>query len=111
MGLSFNNNGEEDGTSLVNNGNEVKKKNCPRCGRNNHKLADCVARAHFDGTVLHVMGDTEEIDIDEEVSSETTANFNMSCDNEIEELMFLQPHLHSPEEKQSVCSRNLILKT
>ena len=24
--------------------------------------------------------------------------------------MFIQPHIHSPEEKQSVCSKNLILK-
>ena len=77
----------------------MKKKKCPQCGRNNHKLADCIAWSHFDGTVLHAMGDTEEIDIDEEVSSETTADFNMHCDNKIEELMFTQPHTHSSEEK------------
>ena len=70
VGLSFNNNGEEDGTALVNDGNESKKK-CPRCSRNNHKLADCIAKTHYDGTVLHVMCDIEEID--KEVNSEISA--------------------------------------
>ena len=32
-------------------------------------------------------------------------------DIELEELMFIQPHIHSQGEKQSVCSKNLILKT
>ena len=34
-----------------------------------------------------------------------------SYDTELEELMFIQPHIHSQGEKQSVCSKNLILKT
>ena len=92
IGLSFNNNGEEDGTALVNDGS---KKKCPRCGRDNHGLSECVARKHIDGTVLHVMGDIGNHDI--EVSN-VPAKFgpkavvDFHCGNELEELMFLQPH-------------------
>ena len=58
------------------------------------------------------MNDVEEIkDIDGEVSSELSPTFNTCCTSELEELMFIQSHMHSPEEKQSVCSKNLILKT
>ena len=56
------------------------KTNCSRCGHNNHKLVDRIAKTHYDGTVLHVMGGIEEIkeieEIDEEVSSELSATFN-----------------------------------
>ena len=102
VGLTFNNNEGEDGITLVNDGTKAKKK-CSRCSRDNHKLANCYAKHHFDGTVLHVIGNVEEIkEIDEEVSSELSATFNTCWDRELEELMFIQPHMHSPEEKQSV---------
>ena len=69
-----------------------QNRKCPRYGRDNHKLADCYAKHHFDGTVLHVMGNVEEIeDIDEEVSSELSPTFNTCCNSKIEELMFIQP--------------------
>ena len=42
------------------------------------------------------MGNIEEID--EEVSSESSVTFNICCDNELEELMFIQPYTHIPEE-------------
>ena len=92
----------------MNDGSNAKK-NFPRCGSNNHKLAGCIAKTYYDGTVLHIMGDVEEID--EEVSSKISAILNICCDSKLEELMFIQPHVHSPEEKQSACSKNLILKT
>ena len=41
------------------------------------------------------MGDVEEID--GEVSSEFSATSNICRDSEIEELLFIQPHMHSPE--------------
>ena len=47
--------------ALVNDGTKVKRK-CQRCGRDNNKLADYYAKSHFDGTVLHVMGDVKEHD-------------------------------------------------
>ena len=118
VGLSFNNNGEEDGTTLTNNGTKSKDK-CTRCGRTGHKTANCYTNRHTDGTVLHTMGDIEEIENeveeinenDEDVSSKLSSDFNTSYDIELEELMFIQPHIHSQGEKQSVCSKNLILKT
>ena len=66
-------------------------------------------KVHSDGTVLHVMGDVKEID--EEVSSELSATSNICCDSELEDHMFIQPHMYSPEEKQSMGSTNVILKT
>merc|ERR1712194_685966 len=69
--------------------------------------------------LLRIMGDIEEIENeiednnenDEDVSSKLSSDSNASYNTEIEELMFIQPHIHSSEEKQSVCSKNLILKT
>ena len=49
-------------------------------------------------------------DIDEEVSSEFSATSNICCDSELEELMFIQPHMHSPKEKQNTYSKNVNLK-
>ena len=61
------------------------------------------------------MDDIEKIkeirESNEDVSSEIYSDFNTCCDIELKELIFIQPHIHSPEEKQSVCSKNLILKT
>ena len=77
--MSFNNNREEDDTALVNDGTKAKKK-CPWCGSDNHKLAGCYAKTHFDGTVLRIMGNVKEVkEIDEEVSSEFSAPFNIYC--------------------------------
>ena len=45
------------------------------------------------------------------MSSELSADVNTCCDIELGELMFIQPHMHSLEENQSVCSEDLILKT
>merc|ERR1712194_84399 len=69
--------------------------------------------------LLRIMGDIEEIENeiednnenDEDVSSKLSSDSNASYNTEIEELMFIQPHIHSQGEKQSVCSKNLILKT
>merc|ERR1712194_354095 len=105
MGLSFNNNGEEDGTTLTHDGKKSKTK-CTRCSRTGHKTADCYTNKHADGTVLHIMGDIEEIENeikdnnenDEDVSSKLSSDSNASCDTELEELMFIQPHIHSQGE-------------
>ena len=50
-------------------------------------------------------------DHDEEVSAEVSVTFNSCCDSELEELMFIQPHIYSPAEKQNMCSKNVILKS
>ena len=57
------------------------------------------------------MGDVEETD--EEVSSEFSATYtyNICRDSEIEELMLIHPYMNSPEEKQNMCFKNVILKT
>ena len=55
------------------------------------------------------MGDVEEID--EEVSSEFSAASNICRGSDMEELLFIQPHMHSPEEKQSMRSKYVIPKT
>ena len=41
--LFFNNNVEEDGTTLANDGNKATM-NCPQYGRNNHQISDCIAK-------------------------------------------------------------------
>ena len=73
-----------------------------------HKLTDCYAKTHFDWTVLSVMGDVEECD--EEVSAEISSTFNICCDSELEQLMFIQPHMYSLAEKQNMCSNNVLQK-
>ena len=70
---------------------------CRQYSRDNHKPAEYNVKTHFDGTVLHVMGNGKEHD--KEVISELSANFNICCDNDLEELMFIYPHMHSPEKK------------
>ena len=118
VGLSFNNNREEDGKTIVNDGTKSKCK-FTRCVRPGHKTADCYANKSADGTVFHIMGDIEKIkdeseennENDEDVSSTFSSDLNASYDIELEELLFIQPHIHSQGEKQSVCSKNLVLKT
>ena len=116
-GTSFNTLGNEVG------GGKGGKPKCPRCGRDNHKLDDCFARKHMDGTVLHVedgevnhtMGSLEE-EIDPEVSTKFTGPhpacgpgdvIDFYCGNELEELMFLQPDMNgnSPTEKSNTRSK------
>ena len=98
--------GREDATSLANDGTKANKK-CARCGYYNHKTANCYVKRHYDRTVLHTMGKIEEIEeikeSNEDVSSELSSDFNTCCDIELEDLMFIQPHIHSPEEKSRVC--------
>ena len=50
---------EEDGETMLNDGGKHK---CTRCGRDNHTVDRCVARCSVDGTVLHMMGNIEEVD-------------------------------------------------
>ena len=61
VGNSFNTNGEEeeDGETMLNDGGRPR---CTRCGRDNHTVDRCVARRSADSTVLHMMGNIEEVD-------------------------------------------------
>jgi hypothetical protein len=77
--------------------NDGAKENCPRCSRDNHKLADCIARRHMDVTVLHIVGNIKECD--EKVSAYFSTTFNICCDSELEELRFIQLHICSPLDK------------
>ena len=43
----------------MNDGTKVNKS--PWWGCDNHKVATCFAKTCFDGTVLHVVGDVEDI--------------------------------------------------
>ena len=113
LGLSFNTNGEEveDGDALVNDGKNIYKgPACTRCKRPNHATSDCRARWHADGTMLHMMEEVvEEVkeveDKDCEVSK-CPESFIFDCGDELEELMFLQPHLNgSPTDQQTTSSK------
>ena len=56
-GVSFNTLGDDDGTALFNDGGGKRYIGppCEKCGWNNHATADCRAKKHKDGTMLHVM--------------------------------------------------------
>ena len=105
-GVSFNTLGDdEDGDVLVNDG----KPKCPRCGRDNHKLANCIARKHMDGTVLHTMGSLDA-EVDPEVSTPACgprAIIEFCCGNELDQLMFLQPDMNgdSPTKRSNMGSK------
>ena len=60
---------EEDGEVLVNDG--AKRPKCSRCGCNSHTVDKCTAKYRDDGTMLHNMGEVEEVDyeINNEVST------------------------------------------
>ena len=93
VGVSFNTIGDE--------GSDGKPK-CARCGRDNHTIEQCVAKKHLDGTMLHTMGGLDG-DIYPEVSNECAGPrpvcgpgnvIDFYCGNELEEPMFLQPHVN-----------------
>ena len=111
--MAFNTNGEEEnGTALVNNG---EKQKCTRCGRDNHTIEACVAKRHLDGTVLHIMGYEEvEHDVSTEPTDQKTFGPDLVdyyCGDELEELMFLQPHEYSPTKRQNISSKTGIKDT
>ena len=67
-----------------------------RCGHTNHTLDKCVARKHADGTMLHNVGEIDEVEyeMNNEVSTEiATKNGDLCCDTE--GLMFTQPDINS----------------
>ena len=88
-GVSFNTLGDDDGTALVNDGGGKKYSGppCEKCGWNNHATADCRAKKHKDGTMLHVEGTVNEAVEEDEVSD----SCNAEDIHEIHELMFAQP--------------------
>ena len=65
---------EEDGEVLVNDG--AKRPKCSRCGCNSHTVDKCTAKYRDDGTMLHNMGEVEEVDyeVNNEVSIDMTTN-------------------------------------
>ena len=64
------------------------------------------------GDIKEIENEVEEInENDEDVSSKKPSDCNTSYDVELEELMFIQPHINSQGEKQNAFSKNLILKT
>ena len=117
--LSFNTNGEKDGTALVYSGDNKKK--CSRYGRDNHVDAYCVARKQLDGTMLHIMGSMEDADDDANAKVSKMQGVpnkfgpspivDFYCGDNIEELMMPQPHDFSLKEKQNVSSKTGIQET
>ena len=60
IGVSFNAVEEEDGEAPVNDG--AKRPKCSRYGRNSHAVEKCTDKYRDDGTMLHNMGEVEEVD-------------------------------------------------
>ncbi|KAL7487947.1 hypothetical protein ACHAW6_013525 [Cyclotella cf. meneghiniana] len=91
VGVAFTNlGGDEDGVVLNTNKkrNECNGPPCTRCGRDNHAEANCKAKFHANGTVLHIEAIEEAAECNEgEVSADVFASFNLST--EFNELMFL----------------------
>ena len=52
--------GRESGESLVN--DRAKQPPCSKCGCTNHTLNKCVSRKHADGTMLHNVGEIEDVE-------------------------------------------------
>ena len=50
----------DDGTSLVNQGNKYKGPPCSRCRHTNHPIEKCIARRHKNGTLLYVDSETPD---------------------------------------------------
>ena len=101
-------NDEERGEALVNDG--AKHPPCNRCGRTNHTLDKCVARKHAYGTMLHNMGSIDEVECD--INNEVNIfNDDLQCNNELYDLMFIQPDVNSLTDWQSTCSKTGIPKT
>ena len=92
--MSFNNVGEDNGESLVN--DRTKHPPCRRCGRTNHIVDKYYAKKHDDGTMVHsveYIGEVEH-EINNEVSTEmTTKNGEMFFHGDA--LMFVQSNSSS----------------
>jgi hypothetical protein len=56
LGVSFNTvgDGDDEGTTLVNQGTKYSGPPCVHCGRNNHPVEKCIAKRHENGTVCHL---------------------------------------------------------
>ena len=117
LGLSFNtlgDNDEKNGNAFINDGKD-NKPTCPRCGQTNHTLEQCCAKYAQDGTLLHMIGAIEEAGY--EVSTDSTnpeppLEFIFDCGDELEEIMFLQPHeTNSWVSQQNMSSRKGIPTT
>ena len=100
---------------MLNNGGKPKY---TRCGRDNHTVDRCVARRSADGTVLHMMGNIEEVEYEVCVQPDEPNShcgkfetFDYYCGNELEELMFLQPHVSSPVGKPNMSSKGEIAES
>ena len=86
---------EENGEALMNVG--AKYPPCSRCGHTNHIMGKYFAKKHADGTMLHNLGEIEEVEheINNEVSTEmTTKNGDLCCHDNA--LMFVQPDINWP---------------
>ncbi len=108
LGLTFNVDGDEEGDALVNDGEGKGKGDCSRCGRPGHTVDKCFSKKHVDGTVLHIMG---EVSMGDDVSPNGVqygpcADIIFDCGDELEGLMFLQPHeCHSLTAQSSTSSK------
>ena len=74
IGVSFNTVGEEDREALLDDGATHPK--FSRCCHKNHTVEKCTAKYRDDGTMLHNIGETKQVnyEINNEVSAEMTTN-------------------------------------
>ena len=85
---------EENGEALMNVG--AKYPPCSRCGHTNHIMGKYFAKKHADGTMLHNLGEIEEVEheINNEVSTEMTTKHDDPCCHG-DALIFIQPDVTS----------------
>ena len=98
--------GEENEKALVNDGG--KRPKCSRCGRNNHTVDKRTAKYRNDRTMLHNIGEIEEVDyeIKDEVRTEmTTKNEDLCCHGDA--LMFIQPDVSSLMDRSDTSSETV----
>ena len=104
--MSFNNVGEDNGESLVN--DRTKHPPCRRCGRTNHIVDKYYAKKHDDGTMVHsveYIGEVEH-EINNEVSTEmTTKNGEMFFHGDA--LMFVQSNSSSLMNQSNTSSKTI----
>ncbi|KAL7493808.1 hypothetical protein ACHAWT_003568, partial [Skeletonema menzelii] len=105
VGHSFNTNGNEEGG---------KKDPCGRCGRKGHATIACFSKTHQDGTLLHVMGEhsnveVEESDVDKEGVEVSSDELFASRIDQYSELMFHQSDLNSTSSSSNGIPESWIL--
>ena len=96
---------------------EEKRPKCSRCGRNNHTVENCTAKYQDYGTILHNMGEMEEVDYEtnNEISTEMATHevsTEMTTKHEdpryySDVLIFIQPDVSSLMDLSNTSSKTV----